>query len=147
MASSFGWAEQAAHWYHPAAQFRQITKDELQGYLHTLTNPHFQTALTCSCWKGNILQQTGVKHPAAEEEAERAEELHWGQVLMKEDLCWEKKAITAWRDWVLTGRGALTFSFRGTYVQSECSSPWTLLAASLSTATKGRAKIWCDCTF
>lgn len=66
MASSFERVEQAAHRYWPTVQFREITEDELQGYLRTLTNPRISIAITCSCWKGNILQQTGVKYPAAE---------------------------------------------------------------------------------
>lgn len=69
MASSFARAEQAAHGYRPTVQFRKITDDELQTYLCSLTNPHVSIAITSFCWKGNILQQTGVKYPAAEEEA------------------------------------------------------------------------------
>lgn len=144
MASSFRRVEQAAHGYQPTVQFREITEDELQGYLCTLTNPRVSIAITCSCWKGNILRQTGVKYPAAEEEAESAKELQWGQVLMKEDLCWEKKAVAVWQGWALAGRKALTFSFRGTCVQRVRSSPWMQLSASWSSATKGGAKIGWD---
>lgn len=55
MASWFARAEQAAHEYQPAVQFREVTDDELQTYLCNLTNPHVSIAITSSCWKGNIL--------------------------------------------------------------------------------------------
>lgn len=42
MASSFERVEQAAHRYLPSVQRREMTKDELQGYLRSLTNPMFR---------------------------------------------------------------------------------------------------------
>lgn len=74
MASSFERIEQAAHQYQPSAQGREMTKDELWGYLCCLTTPHVSITIS-SCWKDNILQQTGVKYPAAQEEAGKAKEL------------------------------------------------------------------------
>lgn len=92
MASLFERVEQAAHGYQPTVQVREIPKDELQGYLCTLTNPRVSIAITCSCWKGDVLRQTGVKYPVAEEEAERTTV----RASVNEGLCRKKrKAVSS----------------------------------------------------
>lgn len=124
MAHSFDRLEQAARRYWPTVQFRDIRKDELKGYLRTLTNPCVSIAITCSCWKGNILQQRGVKYPAAEEEAARTEELQRGQVLMKKDLCWKKKKSSQW----LTGLGPAGLEILGIFIRRDARPEHALLS-------------------